>query len=321
VLLCLHHVVSDGSSGILAMRDLLGFVDQTDDVPVEELPSPGQDSFFPAMHAQLKASTLAALADRSSTPSTVPFRLRSTTPTPFEERRAAVTGFRLAAPESQRLFAAAKRVGASVHGVVCAAISLAVAQESSAPLLHQIAHPVNLRRYLSETFPSGPAIGDAIGYYVSSISTDHTLDAQRDLGELAGEISQAVREKKAAHEPLITGPVRGPSLTERAAGMGAEAFRTMAEEKVFLATYAVSNLGELERLGVMERIGSLELEDIYFVLAGSVLGAFSIAAVSFGGRLTLQFTYVEPLIARRQAERVAERARQQLARFSDLRGV
>jgi NRPS condensation-like uncharacterized protein len=321
LLLSLHHVVSDGSSGILAMRDLLGFVDQTDDVPVQELPSPGQDHFFPALHAELKASALRALAERPRTPPSVPFRLRSAAASAFEERRAAVTRFRLSLPESQRLFTAAKRNNATVHGVVCAAVSLAIAQESPTPALQQVSHPVNLRRYLSESFPGGPAIGDAVGYYVSSVTTDHTLDAQRDLAELAREINVAVNEKKAAHEPLINAPVRGPLLTERAQSMTAEAFRELAEQKVFVGTYALSNLGALERMGVGERIGELELEEVYFVLASSVMGAFGIACVSHRGRLSLQFTYVEPLIARRQAERVAERARQQLVRFADLQGA
>src|SRR5262245_40805027 len=49
LLLCLHHLVSDGSSGIIAMRDLLGFVADPAAVP-EVVPSPGQRAFYPVGH-------------------------------------------------------------------------------------------------------------------------------------------------------------------------------------------------------------------------------------------------------------------------------
>jgi hypothetical protein len=318
LLLCLHHVVSDGSSGILALRDLLALLDHPRPETIEALPAPGQDAFFPPQFASIRAQFMAAVAQgQPPAEGPMPFRLRAAASVPIGERRAGVERVWLSQSESSDLLVQGRRAVATVHGLVCAALSLAIAREPDAVPLQRLAHPVNLRRYLREYFPETQPIGDAIGYYVSAVNSDHQVEPTRELAALAREVTDAVRARKAEHEPLLTAPIRGPYFAERAIGLGLDAFRELAEQKVFTGTYGISNLGPLEQFGVEPHVGALELEDVFFAAAGSVMGALSASVVSFRGRLSVQLTFVEPLIARSTAQRIAQRMREILSAFCD----
>lgn len=294
LLLLLHHVVSDGSSGILAMRDLLAFAADGDPSAVQPLPSPGQDSFFPAEQKLLRDGFLAQL--KAGVPKALPVaRVGSRREVPMEERSMGVLRLQLDAAQSTALQQRARHDGATIHGVLSAALALAIAQEVPEPGLQRMAHPVDLRRYLRARYPDTSAIGDAVGYYVSSVVTEHTLHGQ-PLGSLAREISAAVRAGKESGEPLLNAPVRGPLLVDRTAGMPVAEFRTLCEQQIFDNTCSLTNLGKLEQLGCAEHVGALQVEDLYFLAASSVLGKFGGSAVSFRGRIALQLAYVRPFV-------------------------
>jgi NRPS condensation-like uncharacterized protein len=300
LLLCLHHTVSDGSSGILAMRDLLAFLQQPAEATISTLDAPAQDTFFPPLFNELQARFMASLTQKPATNGPTPYRLRTDGDIPLAERSTHTLAIRLTAEQSARVAAFARSVGATVHGVLCASLLLAHAQEAGENHLQRVAHPVSLRRYLQEKFPEQPTIGDAVGYYVSSVQTDHQMNTQRSLGELAREVSLSVRTRKDEHEPLVSAPMRGPMVAERAKKMELDSFRAW--------TFALSNLGELEKLGAQHQVAALSVEDFYFGLACSIMGAFGGAAVSFRGQITLHLTYIHPLIAHDAAERVRSRA-------------
>jgi hypothetical protein len=146
-----------------------------------------------------------------------------------------------------------------------------------------------------------------VGYYVTSVDTDHVLDAKRPLAQLAAEISHAVQRKKARGEPLLTAPLAGPIFTERAASMGLERFRQLAEQRVLINTFSLTNLGVLEQLDVSKRHGALTVEDLYFVAAGSVLCTLGASASSFRDELSFQQTSEAPVVDDETARSLFER--------------
>lgn len=318
LLLRMHHVTSDGSSGILAMRDLLGFVAEGEPTRVEPLPSPGQEAFFPRGHAATRARFLEAAAKgvAQSKSEVVPFRLARMTEGSLEARRAHVRRLRLDADASARLIQAARRDGATVHGVLMGAVSLAIAQEHGAPGLHRLSHPVDLRRYLRELDPSSTPIGDAVGYYVSAVTTDHWVGGSERLGEVARAVTAAVRAAKQYGEPLLTAPIRGPLLIERTRELDDASFAALCEQKIFVNTNGISNLGPLEHLGVQKQIGALEVEDLFFVAASSVMNQLGGTAVSFDGRISLQMSCVEPSIQVDVLERLVRRVEELLRDYA-----
>jgi NRPS condensation-like uncharacterized protein len=307
LLLRQHHVVSDGSSGIVLMRDLLRFVAEGDPARVTPIPSPGQDAFFPESFAALRAATLEKLKQKP-VPGPEVLRLSRFEPGEVAEARSAkIRRLQLDVDESEALALRARRAGATVHGALMAAIARAIAQETGRTALQRIVHPVDLRRYLRELEPGGTPIGEAVGYYVSAVTTEHSVDADASLDSLAHAITTGVRAAKAASEPLIAAPIRGPALVERTRAMDIAAFRELAEQKLFTNTFGISNLGPLERLGVEPQVGALEIEDVFFVAASSVMNQFGGTAVGFRGRVGLQLNCVEPLVPEGVLDAVTQR--------------
>lgn len=306
LLLRLHHVVSDGSSGMLAMRDLLAFVAAPALSSVEPLASPGQDAFFPSSHAAQREAVLAAPAPPRGAVEP-PFRLSTFGQGSWTERRVISHRIQLDPAQSTALAARARVDEATVHGALCAALAQSIAAERGAACRQVLGHPVDLRRFLRELDPAAPPVGECVGCYVSAVASEHTVGSGESLGELAFAITAQVRAKKRALEPLLTSPIRGPLFVERTRTMSLDALRDLAEQKVFTDTFSLTNLGPLERLGLTSRVGRLEVVDCYFVAASSILAQLSASAVSFAGRISLHVLGVSPLIERAQLERVVLR--------------
>lgn len=319
LLLCLHHVVSDGSSGMFAMRDLLAFAaDQT--LSSAAVPSPGQSAFLPASHrgwrSTLRAVTMIARGMRGDKPR----RLHRPSSLPVEQRRPRVERIRLSRDESLALAGRARQAGATVHGVLCAAVAQGLAQQFERGTRQRVLHPVCLRRYTRELAPELPSPGEAVGCYVSSVETNHVIEAGTSLSTLARDFSEQVKQRKREGAPLLTAPIAGPLLTDRFMHKPVQAFRALAEGQLMLNTFSLSNLGRLENLGVRAQIGALTLEDLFFVAAGSVLSAFGASATSYGDELTLLLGGVEPMYAQEVTRSVAARVGhllQEYARGSD----
>ncbi|MDB4990538.1 MAG: non-ribosomal peptide synthetase, partial [Myxococcaceae bacterium] len=306
LLLCLHHVVSDGSSGILAMRDLLSFL-SGEALSSEPVPSPGLNAFFPRGHGGFWSYARALAMIVRSSRAQRPRRLYKRSEAPFEQRTPHIHRLRLSREDSLELARRARTAGATVHGVLCAATAQAVREQLDTALtVQRVLHPVCLRRYLRELDPALEPPREAVGCYVSSLETDHQVGVHSKLATLAREISDAIKRKKAAGVPLLSAPIAGPLLTDRLAKAPSQKLRELAEDKLMLNTFSLTNLGKLEQqLGVRERFGALWLEDLYFVAAGSILGSLGGAATSYRGELSLQLVGVSPLLAREQVATLA----------------
>lgn len=306
LLLRQHHLVSDGGSGIIAMRDLLAYLEDPGLERIQPLLSPGQDAFFPASFAELRRTVLEQASVKAPRPPEA-LRISRWPDSATAARRACCLRLRLGERESSGLALRARRDGATVHGALMAAFALAIARETGRAGLQRLVHPVDLRRYLRELDPTSPPIPDAMGYYVSSLTTEHEVQGDAALGVLAREITQAVRAAKSAREPLCAAPIRGLLLLERTRDLDPSAFRELAEQKIFKNTFIVSNLGPLERLGAVSKVSGLEVEDFTFVGASSVLSQVGASAVSFAGRLSLQLNCLEPMVGRELLAALATR--------------
>jgi hypothetical protein len=319
LLLSLHHLVSDGNSGIFALRDLLRLLADPAHEPAA-LRVPAQSAFYPPGHGnlrwQLRAGALVARQLFGARPLRLRVEAESRAP-----RKVGLTQLQLGAPQLHALVRRARADRTTVHGVLSAAIARGVAEAAQAAgklrtAKQNILHAVDLRRYLSTYYPGSAALPEAMGYYVSSLETQHLIDDETPLGVLASEISAAVRAKKAEGEPLLAGPIAGAWLTRRAAHAGElRRYRDFLERKVMLGSFAITNLGRLEQLGVQERAGALRIEQMFFVAAGSVFATLLASATTFGGVLNMPICWLEPLVSRASAECVARRVEQELAAY------
>jgi hypothetical protein len=114
--------------------------------------------------------------------------------------------------------------------------------------------------------------------------------------------------EKARGEPLWTAPLAGPLLARRGARMESPQFRQFAERAVLRNTFSLTNLGPLESLQVDAQYGAFELEDLYFVAAGSVLATLGAAASTFRDQLSLQIGSVKPSVPEASARAISDHA-------------
>lgn len=309
LLLCFHHLTSDGSSGIIAMRDLVQHLNQQP-FATARVPSPGQPLLYPQGHGSLRWQLRAVRQAVASMLGEKPFRFR---PDPSAARSTGLSRITFERAETEKLALRAKRAGATVHGVLCAALARAVAARAGQSVVKQrLLHPVDLRRGAS----TQRQLGDAVGYYVSSLTTDHLVDPHADLSVLARDITMAVRNAKAEQHQLMSAPIQGPWVARSAQGNGElRGFRDYAERRLMANTSSLTNLGPLEPLGVQAHTGAFAIEDLFYVAAGSVLSALGASASSFDGRLSFTLCWVEPAVSRAAAEALTAHVRDELARY------
>lgn len=307
LILAFDHLVSDGSSGVLAMRDLLRLL-ASREAEMEPLPSPGMDVFFPAGRGGAKDFVASLAYTGRKNQLQKPFRLRRGNDVGPDERVLRIHRSRFSRHETERMLGYAKRAGATMHGLLVAALSLAIAEESGrdggVPI--RVMHPVDMRRYL-DTLPGAGSIGEAIGYYVSSVETDHLVDRGTNAATLSSEVTRAVRSAKERGEPFYTAPTGGRLLVLARTLLGAERFRAVAEAALVPSTFSITNLGPLEKLGLERRYGPLRIREFGFVASPSIFGSFCASASTFDGELELVLHHVEPFVDASKAERIGAR--------------
>lgn len=310
ILVTLHHVVSDGSSGVIVVRDILRALAGT--LPEGSVDSPGQNAFFPEGRGGAKdlARSISAIARASSVR---PFRIKPEKVVAPSERRVRVHAIDLDVDASSRLLARARRARSTAHGVLVGALARAVAAEGAGHRPMRIMHPVDFRRMLDGK-SERPPIGDAVGYYVSAVETDVVVDGD-SLDVLAGSITKDVHARKAAGEPFLSAPSAGKLVTFLG-NLGTDRFRVSAERSLLINAFALTNLGPLEALGLTREVGGLTVLRAHFVAASSVMSALGASASSFGGAISLRIMMCEPALPEAMQTRILEAVRKDLAAFT-----
>jgi NRPS condensation-like uncharacterized protein len=318
LLLALHHVVSDGHSGFVALRDLLGLLAEPELLhsvsPQAGAPlAPGAVSC--AAWAARAAQWLAGFA-RAHKPQQL--RKESAPRAPHSPRLGMIT---FDAEQTERMRERTRAARASLHGLVCAAFAKGYVQAGDwerAPL--RVCHPVDLRRYLDCTKHSKTTrYADAVGCFVSSVETEHVVSADTSLPQLAQQITQSIRDKKQADGPLLTASLAGVGswLTRDASGKPELArLGDVVERYVMLDSFGVTSLGSVERIGLEPQVGLLSVEDAFFVSGASVVTAITAATSIYAGKLTIGLQWVEPLVSTATAEHILACIEHELATFA-----
>lgn len=315
LVLSMHHLIGDGSSGIYAMRDLVQLASDPA-CSLEPLDQPGQNAFYPRRAQswwwKLQARVMSYRSSRVSQRQ----RLRASDFDPSSPRRTHIARLHLSEAATTTLVQRARRDGTTVQGVLTAAIARALGQQLGAgPQPQRILHPVDLRRYLQTYHPSAPTVGEAVGYYVSSVETDHLVDLRLPLADLASEITASIRRRKEKNEPLLVANFTGPWLAEAAPTTGVPLeFRDLVERWVRI-TFALTNLGLIEDLGLKHAPAPLVVEDVIFVTASSVLTSFGGSATTYRGRLNLMLGWWEPAVSPEQGNAVVECVERELSSY------
>ncbi|MFN0216666.1 MAG: condensation domain-containing protein [Saprospiraceae bacterium] len=296
LILNLNHVVGDGQSGVLIMKELLELYSgrAPHASPQPDVLEPPLRSLF---KSRLKAWWIAIKMYQLS---------RRMTPIPPErwvpvlERRTGLISVQLTGAVMEPLLAAARMHGATVHGAFVAAMLMAIEQEmrgSNNDLAGKIlgcATPVDLRRktVISE---------DAVGNLLSGVMSSHRVHQDSSFWVLAAEVSEAVRVTSASGDLLALA-----HLQDMTAAQVRDLEKTMATAERFNRAAAIAtNLG---RLDFGTSYGPLKLDHIGFVVSNNANAGASLVlcAVTIADTCSLNFSYAEPLLSKERAQRLVD---------------
>jgi Condensation domain len=271
-ILVAHHSIADGLSLAYAIRDTLSALSGE---PLEPLPlAPAQEEMLGA------GAGPAALAGARGQPEGGPAG-RPSTFRPLDDARPWVKGLRLAPALTTSLTDRARQEGTTVHGALCAALTIAgqlvSADWRDSPL--RIMSPINLRPLLD--------VGESCGLFISA--TTGAFDGRATgFWELArnAKAATAIGQRRDSVAALL-------SATAEVVGKGAE-IATVAD----FAAGAFAHEAMLTNLGVLNfgsRFGALKLEGVWgpAVLA-RLEGAQTIGVATVNGSICLTHTSHTP---------------------------
>lgn len=226
---------------------------------------------------------------------------------PPQERRTHLLPGELAPAETEALRRRCRQEGTTVNGLLCAALLGAAALDLEGPGALDgpdgpgaLAHlgcfsTVSLRGELRAP------VGDDSGLFVSQATTFHGVGGGRDLWDLARELRGRLTEALARGEPLMTFPWLGLFIP------GGDDPGPRFLRRVDLAAPAAVGVTNVGPLPIATRFGPFELTGLHIGLGAGTVVPLLLAVTTVSGRLFCNLLYIEPLIARPRAERVAAR--------------
>lgn len=210
---------------------------------------------------------------------------------PLESRRCSMTHRFLDKEVTQKLVKLCHQENTTVHGALCAAILITVADRIRAGKIRKINTScrsfVDLRRRLEPVVPN-----ENMGTFASFLTSFHTLTPQLLFWDLARDVTQQIKfglKKKEFFKSL------------RMVRKIIEYYLDHPDDASL--TISVTNLG---RLNIPEVYGDFELEEINFVPSNVIFGKVFTAAVStFKDKMTLNFLVSKPSISQETMEIIA----------------
>ncbi|TBR56989.1 hypothetical protein B4U84_26520 [Westiellopsis prolifica IICB1] len=317
LLITLHHVISDGKSGVYLVRDLLSITAELlsrgvikSHIPLPERPSideiiPASFSGFKGVLGMLKTGLRQNLM-LAKQPQT--FAIEKDVP--LQQIRRCVI-HRILSEETTRLLTVrCRQEKTSVHAILCAIMMKASAQKINKQKIVRLCclSAINLRHLLT------PPIKDEIGFYASVLSTFHQLGVETSPWNLAREVKTNLSNLLEQGQVLATLMLQKNILSFRCPSP-----IKMAQEvnQVFRATTGVSNLGLIE---IPENYGSLVIRKLHFCVSGNAFPQknIGIAVTTFRGQMVLNFLFSVPHISLNNAENFVNYAIETLEQALEL---
>ncbi|MEA5553646.1 condensation domain-containing protein [Anabaena cylindrica UHCC 0172] len=209
-----------------------------------------------------------------------------------EKRRCNLVHRNLGTDLTQKIIDSCKKENITVHGALCAAMLLAVANKiknKDKNLYLNCRSSVDLRKRLNP-----PVSDENIAMIVSALTSFHEIREDKPFWELAREVTLQIKEKLTTSEiyNVVHSYKRG---TE---------FLLANPHKVPFSVF-ITNIG---RVRIPSDYGLLKLEKISYALSLNPMGSvFAAAVATFEEQMILNFIYSEPTISKNTMEILIEK--------------
>jgi NRPS condensation-like uncharacterized protein len=300
LIITFHHCIGDGLSGAYLIRDILQFIGEPDN-PRELLPDlPPVDEIIPDITKDVVIENLNESKD------TKYILTKSYQNKPSENilHPLAIRLFNwtLSSAETTKLVARCRVEKTSVHGALCAAFLLAIADEvkSSTEIILRCQTPVNIRNYL--TIP----VNENLGEYITRPVTAHRLSQKTDFWDLAREVKYKLNQV-VADGKLFDDVLKARALLSSNSNKGGETsdFRKLGE----IIDITITNLGNLN---IKQQFGKIQLQELYLMATGSKSLPLLIGVATLKDKMCFICRYQESLVPDANAYNIKNTAMEQL---------
>ncbi|MEQ8468462.1 phthiocerol/phthiodiolone dimycocerosyl transferase family protein [Coleofasciculus sp. E1-EBD-02] len=211
---------------------------------------------------------------------------------PNELRSCGIVNRKLEPEFTNRIISSCKKQNTTVHGALCAAMLLTVAETikgEDRDLYLNCRSSVDLRRRLNP-----PVSDETIAMVVSALTTFHEIREDKPFWELAREVTQQIKEK------LETSELYNVVLSYK---KGTE-FLLNNPEKIPFSVF-ITNIG---RVRIPSDYGLFKLEEISYALSLTAMGSvFAVAVSTFEEKMMLNFIYSLPAISQNKIEKLIKK--------------
>ena len=305
LLITFHHLIGDGISGSLLIRDLFQALGG-EDLDILQL-AESADRHIPATARGLRGFIRLIRVVGQQLGNALRYGqvryLPEEKPAGYGERRAAVRMLRFEPELVSALADRARSEHTTVHGALSAAIVMASRPELGSPPSHiAFSSAVNMRDRFS------PSIGDDLGLYATLVYSAHHVGHEAAFWPLARELRAGLDNAVASGQPFlgIAALPRWIMFRYRKAGRGDPGKQAAATafHRGMVKAFALTNIGKLD---VLPDIGPIRISALGFVVSPSVLGTSAFTAATIGGTLCLNSIVMEPIVSRSTQDRILER--------------
>lgn len=305
LLVTFHHLIGDGISGSLLIRDLFQALrgDALDILPLAE----SADRHLPATARGFQGFTRLVSLIGQRLGRALRYGLVSYLPVEraasYGERRAAVRMLRFEPELVGALANRARSERTTIHGALAAAIVIASRPELGPPPWHlAFSSALNMRDRFS------PSIGDDLGLYATLVYSTHRVDGKTSFWPLARELKAGLTEAVDNGQPFlgIASLPRWIMYRYRRAGRGEPGRQAAATafHRGMVKAFALTNIGKVD---IPAADGPIRISAMGFVVSPSVLGAGAFTAATIGGTLCFNSIVMEPVVSRGTQDRILER--------------
>ncbi|NES18696.1 MAG: alcohol acetyltransferase [Symploca sp. SIO3E6] len=291
-----HHAIIDAISGVYLHSEILNLCYQI--LSTNKVPSISKLPVLPSLEDLIPKIVELSVQDKQLNKKTETLGFEKYLP---NELRSCGLVHRKLEPElTNRIISSCKKENTTVHGALCAAMLLTVAETikgEDRDLYLNCRSSVDLRRRVN------PPISDEnIAMVVSALTTFHEIREDKPFWQLAREVTRQIKQK------LETSEIYKVVLSYK---KGTE-FLLANPDKIPFSVF-ITNIG---RVRIPSDYGLFKLEEISYALSLTAMGSvFAVAVSTFEEEMILNFIYSKPGISQDTIEMLIEKTISYLGKY------
>jgi hypothetical protein len=270
VILCAQHTIADGMSMVFLVRDLMQFMtDPTHAVNVLDVTASIQDIFPPEVREQIPKSYVETAPSLDLTESA-----RKVVSTDRSTLSSKIRTWQWAADRTESFLMCCKNERVTVQSALCTAFLT---------VFPAVLTPTNLRPQLA--LP----VGEAFGLFAGGAIIGMKYDEKQSFWDNARQFHSKLQQELADPFAVFR------QFSKHTPVKAMQEFRIMAGLRSGYRPFAITNLGSLDKIGILLQMGDLRVESYFGAVSlGILTSGIAVIVYTIEGIMHFHIYYMEP---------------------------